>query len=217
MKLAIDTIEPESRQIYLRKINWNVVLPNIIDAFETTTRTANEIDLEFRYQYKLDRLHRCIELSATTFETEDHQIHCRSRKEGGQESLDLIESFSLTISQDADGYVAAIFQRGKIGNQFNNKKPIVWSVFNSPTQISRQIIRQMLADFKTYMQVSSPVLSHNYRDRKCIERLEVFSRQYTEDGFQPTKWVIHRYLPKVLIAITGICVGIVASMEHFFQ
>lgn len=217
MKLAIDTIEPESRQIYLRKINWNVVLPNIIEEFEETTRTANEVDLEFRYKYKLDRLHRCIELSAATFEIEDHQIHCKSRKEDGQESPDLIESFSLTISQDADGFVAAILQRGNIGNQFNSKKPIVWGVFNSPAQISRQIIRQMLADFRTYMQVSSPVLSHNYRDRKCIERLEVYSRQYTEDGFKPAKWAIHRYLPRVLIAITGICVGIAASMEHFFQ
>lgn len=219
MKLAIDTIEPESRQIYLRKINWNVVLPNIIEAFDTTTRAANEVDLDFRYKYKLDRLHRCVELSAATFETEDHQTHCKSQTEteGEQGSADLVESFSLTISQDADGYVATIFQPGKIGNQFNdNKKPIIWNVFSSPTQISRQTIRQLLADFKTYMQVSSPVLSHTYRDRKRIEHLEVYSRQYTEDGFKPSKWVIHQYLPRILIAITGICVGIVASMEHFF-
>ncbi len=189
MEQCVDSEDVTAHEVYLRRINWNVILPNILDEFKNLIKEVHSQASNIEHHIKLYKADRCAELCAINTAAVDM---AHSKSDEHTIDADPINA-SLTFSQDEQGFVAIVMQSRKNSEADHEPEQIVLGVYDSPTQVSKTAIKSALDDFGAYVRVLNSANKCKYRDRKRISNLAALSKNYTErntaHGGQHTNWL----------------------------
>lgn len=167
-----------ARVRWYKSLNWNVQREKIESHFENVVKRAqSERFFEILFVDRDDE-HRTVQLHAgkhpvgNTQTTRDHF----GRVTGWR--LDVEQGAALVISQSALGDVAVILYPYQSENLRRLEPYIIWAVFKDPTHVTESVLRAAVADFLTYVRVSSALFNESPMDRLRIRYLELRSKKY---------------------------------------
>jgi hypothetical protein len=214
MKQDIDPAEINAHDLNIKKMNWLVIYPVIMEEIEDAISAMNNRYPQIDFHTEVDKVNRCIQLS-TIYTAEDNNDTAETETDN---TADDPTSFpiSLTISQGDLGYIAVVMRSGLMDSDGNSENLIVWQVYDSPTKLSKYAIKLVISDFMTYVRVLNSNIKNSFREKKRIEYIKFRSRNYTEDNFDPIKCIFEKYWLKSLWAVTVIGAGLYAILKNVY-
>lgn len=171
-----------ARARWYKSLNWNVQVEKIERHFMGVAERAKQEN--FFEELFVDR----------DDEQNTVQLHAGKHPIGNKETLrdgfgrakgwriDVEEGAALVISQSALGDVAVILYPYHSEKARRIEPHIIWTVFKNPTDVTQAVLRAAVADFLTYVRVSSALFNESATDRLRIRYLEFRSRKYKGGG-----------------------------------
>lgn len=167
-----------ARVRWYKSLNWNVQVEKIERQFLEVVERANQENFFEALFVDRDDEHKTVQLHAGK-----HPIgNTETIRDGFGRAkgwrFDVEQGAALVVSQSALGDVAIILYPYHSEKVQRIEPHIIWAVFKDPTEVTQIVLRAAVADFLTYVRVSSALFNESATDRLRIRYLEFRAKKY---------------------------------------
>lgn len=167
-----------ARARWYKSLNWNVQVEKIERHFEeVVTKAKNEQFFETLFVDRDDE-HRTVQLHAGKHPIGSAQTIRDGLGRATGWRIDVEQGAALVVSQSTLGDVAIILYPYQSEGARRIEPHIIWAIFKDPAHVTEPVLRRAVADFLTYVRVSSTLFNESPMDRMRIRYLEFRGKKY---------------------------------------
>jgi hypothetical protein len=170
-----------ARARWYKTLNWNVQVEKIERHFLDVAETAKKEKFFEVLFVDRDDEHRTVQLHAGKHPIGSSETIRDGFGRATGWRIDVEHGAALVISQSALGGVAVILYPYQSEKVQRVEPHVIWAIFKDPTAVTGAVLRAAVADFLTYVRVSSALFNESTMDRLRIRYLEYRGKKY-KDG-----------------------------------